>query len=65
MDDKMIDVMFFGEQTVKRLKRHTKFLDNALPTIKDNFERKVAIQVLKGMNALLEQQLFLEKRKTQ
>ena len=65
MDDKMMDMMFFGEQTVKRLKRHVKVLDNLLPTIDNEFERKLAIQVLKGTTAILEQQLFLEKKRAQ
>ena len=65
MDDKMMDMMFFGEQTVKRLKRHVKVLDKLLPTIDNEFERKLANQVLKGTTALLEQQLFIEKKRAQ
>lgn len=65
MDDKMMDIMFFGEQTIKRLKRHVNVLGKLLPTIDNDFERKLANQVLKGTTAILEQQLFLEKRKTQ
>lgn len=63
MDDKTMDMMFFGEQTVKRLKRHVKVLDKVLPTFDNEFERKLATQVLKGTTTILEQQLFLEKRK--
>jgi hypothetical protein len=65
MDDKTIDMMFFGGQTIKRLKRHVNILDRLLPTIDNDFERKLTNQILKGTRALLEQQLYLEKRKVQ
>jgi hypothetical protein len=66
MDDKMVDMMFFGDQNVKRLKRHVKILGRLLPTINNEFEQNLAANILKGTNAILEQQLFLEKkRKTQ
>jgi hypothetical protein len=63
MDDKIVDMLFFGEQTIKRLRRHVKFLEKFLPTIDNKLEQKLTNQVLKGTRTLLEQQLFLEKRK--
>jgi len=65
MDDKTVDMIFFGEQTVKRLKRHVKILGKLLPTIDNEFEQNLAAKILKGTTAILEQQLFLEKRKAQ
>jgi hypothetical protein len=64
-DDKTIDMIFFGDQTVKRLKRHVKTLENLIPNFENKFEREMCAKILKGTKAILEQQLFLEKKRTQ
>lgn len=64
MDEKRVDMMFFGPETLESLKRDVRDLTKLLSVIDNKFERKMCEQTLKGKQFLFEQETCLqEKRK--
>lgn len=62
MDDARVDMMFFGRETVKRLKRDVRDLTALLPTL-FGFEKKLCEDILKGKRFLFEQEICLEEKR--
>ena len=63
MDEKRVDMMFFGPETVKSLKRDVRDLTKLLSVIDNEFERKMCEHTLKGKRFLFEQEKLLKEKR--